>query len=330
MHWLPAILFAQHRVTYTTKDLLKLAYSSLEDAQEQIKYLAAQVDSNVTWRELLELLDYESPSMDVLLNVYRSATQSAKRFVMDRQLTAIPEDSSLTVSWTPEAARSSVPYAACFPPAPFGPNKNGQFWVNPPNYIAPEWVQMAQLQGNCIHQIPIIAVHEGYPGHHLQFATQIDKATHLAKQMCSGLFIEGWASYCEHMMYEQGFYTNPKVKLSYLRNVLSDAARVIVDVCLHTEGMPLNDAADFLIDKACFQPSNAVTEVRRCIQHGTQSMTNLVGKMLILDLRQRMKMQLGHDFDLKSFHDRLLSYGAIPTSLVAKEMLSCPVVTNAQ
>jgi hypothetical protein len=315
------LLYSEHRLTCTTSELLALAYRSLEDAEEEIRDLAFQIDPNVTWKELVEGLDYDCPTMDMLLDTYRFATDSAKHFVIDHQLVTIPESSSLDVSWTPEAARSAIPYAACFPPVPFGQDKRGELWISPPSYTAPDWVQRAQLQGHCIHQIPIIALHEGYPGHYLQIATQIGTTSPLAKQMCSSIFTEGWASYCEYMMGEQGFYISPEVRLSCLRNMLSEAARVIVDVGVHAEGMSLDDAANFLVDRACFQMANAVAEVRRCVQQGAQSITNLAGRMLILDIRHRMKLTLGHDFDLKSFHDKLLSYGAIPPSIIAKDML---------
>ncbi|HEY3298472.1 MAG TPA: DUF885 domain-containing protein [Armatimonadota bacterium] len=318
------LIFAEHRMTYTPSDLVRLAQNALEETEREIKRVAARIDPEVCWKDLIERLKYDHPPKEHLLDAYRSAVESARCFVEERDLVTIPDDESLNVTWTPEIERSTLPYAAYFPPAPFGKSKAAGFWVTPVNENASEAEQLSQLHGHCIHSIPVIALHEGYPGHHLQLIKQMDTGSALAKQMNNSLLLEGWALYCEQMMYEQGFYSDPRVRLFQLKDVLWRAVRVIIDVGLHTAGMTFDEAVDILVDKACFERVNAIAEVKRYTQTPTQPMTYLLGKMLILDLKQRMKMQCGREFNLKTFHDQLLSYGSAPPPLIAHYMLTYP------
>ena len=80
--------------------------------------------------------------------------------------------------------------------------------------------------------------------------------------------------------------------------------------------MTFEQAVDMLVDVAHLERPNAIGEVRRYTQSPTQPMSYLMGKQQILDLRERERARLGARFDLRAFHDRLLSYGTIPVALI--------------
>jgi uncharacterized protein (DUF885 family) len=112
--------------------------------------------------------------------------------------------------------------------------------------------------------------------------------------------------------------TDPRIRLFQLKDQLWRACRVVIDAKLHTGGLTVDQAVDMLVGVAKLERFNAVGEVRRYTQSPTQPMSYLVGKQQILDLRDRERRRLGKDFDLRAFHDRLLSYGSIPVALIAE------------
>ena len=315
-------LFSEHYLTYSPGDLVLLANKVLNDTQMEIREVAKAIDPTMSWQQLVGNLKHDHPPKDKLEAAYRQAMQSARQFVIDHDLVTLAGDERLGVGTTPEFERSVMPYAAYFPPAPFETSKQGCLWVTPIDESAPAEQQMAQLEGHCVHSIPIIALHEGYPGHHLQLTKAMDIPSRIRRQMMNGLLVEGWALYCEELMREKGFYADPRVELFQLKDLLWRACRVIIDVGLHTGQMTFQDAVDMLVHVAAIEEINAVAEVKHYAMDPTQPMTYIIGKLLIHDLRDRMKRKMGSRFDLKAFHDELLSYGSIPPALVAERMIA--------
>jgi len=138
----------------------------------------------------------------------------------------------------------------------------------------------------------------------------------LRRVFSNTVYVEGWALYCEELMYEEGFYTDPKVRLLQLKDVLWRAARVVADVGLHCKGMGFEEAVDLLVKEAAIERVNAVAEVKRYTMSPTQPLSYLVGKLAILKLREKRRAEEGSGFSLKAFHDSLLSAGALPMKLV--------------
>jgi uncharacterized protein (DUF885 family) len=136
----------------------------------------------------------------------------------------------------------------------------------------------------------------------------------------TSLFSEGWALYCEEMMFEQGFY-DLKSRLFQLKDELWRACRVVIDVELHCGRMNFQEAVRMLIDVAGLEEVNAISEVKRYTQSPTQPMSYIMGKLAIMKILDEYKNKSEDNFNLKSFHDQLLSYGTIPVGLVSEEML---------
>ena len=108
--------------------------------------------------------------------------------------------------------------------------------------------------------------------------------------------------------------------LFQLKQLLWRACRVIIDVGLQTGRMGFNDAVSFLVRKAHIERQHAVADVRRYCAHPTQPMSCVIGKVLITELLDDYKAVQGDRFDLRTFHDDLLSHGTIPIELVRMEM----------
>jgi hypothetical protein len=166
-------------------------------------------------------------------------------------------------------------------------------------------------------------VHEGFPGHHLQLSLANHHSSLIRQMQGNTTLIEGWALYCEQAVTEQGLYPDDGfLSLRWLGGVRFRAARVILDVKLHTGQMTYDQAVDFMCDR--FGPDTAYFqgEVRRYCLQPTQPMSYLVGKTQILALRQEYRDRMGDSFSRRDFHDRLLAEGSIPVSLIRRKLLT--------
>jgi uncharacterized protein (DUF885 family) len=147
-------------------------------------------------------------------------------------------------------------------------------------------------------------------------------ATPLRLQFWSPVFGEGWGLYTEELFYETGLLAEPRFRLMQLRNALWRAVRIIVDVGLHAYRMPVDEATRLLSERARLEPRWAESEVRYYTTRPTYPSSYQVGFASLLDLRQEYQRVKGNEFQLKVFHDELMSYSSLPLRMVAEEMLS--------
>jgi uncharacterized protein (DUF885 family) len=314
------LLREQHMIPFDADDLVVLGEKIYHETLREVRYTAARIRPGFNWSRLLRQLKEENAGGPDLLERYAAAVRSARRFVEEHRLVTVPPGEHLEVVPTPAFARPFYPYAGYIPPAPFESGAIGTFWVTPTDPNDPVERQNAVLREHCRFGVPVLALHEGYPGHHVQLsrANQVDRR--LRTLFTSPTMAEGWALYCEELMYEQGFFGDERVRLLQLRDQLWRACRVIVDVGLHTGKMSFNDAVSFLVRKAKLERAIAAAEVRRYCENPTQPMSYVVGKLLIQELRDDYRAARGDAFSLRQFHDDLLSHGTIPIELLRKEM----------
>ncbi len=316
------ILENQHILPYSVDDLIKIGNDAIEATQKEMDELVAEIDNGKDWREVVKELKEEHPAAEELIDYYRSEMERARDFVKEKDLVTIPEGEFLSIMETPVFERTTIPYAAYMPPAPFEDRQEGFFWVTPVNPDMPPEMQNEQLQGHNKWGVVLTALHEAYPGHHLQLLHSNRVDSKVRRVFGTPVFAEGWALYCEDLMYEQGFYSNPRTRLMQLKDKLWRACRVVIDAKLHTEQMSFDEAVDMLVNVANLERTNAIAEVKRYTQSPTQPMSYIMGKMEILKLRDEYKALKGESFDLKEFHNKLLSFGTIPVELVRRRMLS--------
>jgi len=316
------LLREHHLLPHDTEELLEIGQQVREETQGEMKQIAQQIDPQKSWPEIVAELKKEHPTAEELLAFYKGEMERAKNFVLENDLASVPEGEMLSIVETPTFERPTIPYAAYVSPAPFEERQEGFFWVTPVNTKAPPENQEEQLQGHNRYGAVLTALHEAYPGHHLQLLHSNRVKSKVRRKFGTSVFAEGWALYCEELMYEKGFYNSPEVRLLQLKGQLWRACRVVIDVMLHTNRMSFDEAVEMLVDVAKLEMTNAVTEVKRYTQTPTQPMSYIVGKLEIMRLRDDYKKMMGDKFQLKEFHDKLLSYGTIPVSLVRQQMLS--------
>jgi uncharacterized protein (DUF885 family) len=292
----------------------------LAETREQIESLSNELHPGKNWKDVVEALKENHPDASKLRTEYEKHMRKAREFVLAKNLVPVPAGEELRVIDTPSFERSTIPYAAYVRPGPFDEKQEGLFFVTPVDTNASIEVQTDQLKGHSYASMILTALHEGYPGHHLQ-RVHSNRVPTKVRHLCgNSVFAEGWALYCEELMKEAGFYRSREVELFQLKDMLWRAARVVVDLGLHTRTMSFDEAVEFLISEALIERPNAVAEVRRYTYSPSQPSSYAIGKAEVLTLREEEKKRLGPRFSLSKFHEKLLSSGTIPFKLVKEEI----------
>jgi hypothetical protein len=306
--WMNYKLEREHMVPYTCTELERVGREHVAHAHVLLEDEARRHDAKRSWRQLIDEGRRRTPEANWLREAYVAEMDRARRFVQERRIAPLPVGEKLEILDTPVFERALRPFAVYRGPAPFDADPAGVFYITPIDIRRPKDEQAAQLGAHCSPELPIISLHEGYPGHHLQFTHANKAATRLRRIVHSEVFAEGWAFYCEELMWEQGYFTaDPLTRLFQLRDLLFRACRVVLDASLHSGRMSPEQAVDYLVDEAMLTPPAATAEVKRYCMTPTQPMSYLVGK-------------LGARFNLHDFHAALLASGTIPPALVREEL----------
>lgn len=281
--------------------------------------LAKKIDPKAKgFPEVLAKLKGNHPTAEGLIPAYQREVERAKRFLVDKDVVPFPPGDDLSIIETPVFQRSTVTAAYDQPP-PFDKVTKGFFFVTPVDKSLPKAKQEAMLRENDHGDIVDTSVHEAYPGHHLQLSFARLHPSTARKVTDAAIFSEGWALYSEELMAELGYYT-PEERMLQLEWTLVRAARVVIDVGLHTKGMTFDEAVKILTDQVHLERPLAESEVKRYTLNATQPLAYLTGREMIFKLRDRVKARDGASFSLKKFHGEVLSHGTISPGLIEKEM----------
>ena len=314
-------LLYEEMIDTPTPALLREGERQLRETQDEMRAVAEQVAPGRGVRAALELLGRERPTADGLVGEARAELDRIRAFVRAEELLTPPPRENLIVAETPEYARS-LSFASMDVPGAFERTATeGYYYVTPPD---PAWDARRREEHLSYfnrYQLAVISMHEAYPGHYYQLLKARQSPSRVRAALGSGVFVEGWAHYCEQMMLDEGFGgNNPKLRLAQQNAALLRLCRYVAGIRLHTAGMSYEEAVEFFAREGYLARTNAEREARR----GTLDPTNLVytlGKMEILRLRDDWRRQLGDSFRLGEFHDRLLSYGMPPVRILRMAML---------
>lgn len=254
-----------------------------------------------------------------LISTYREVMEAAKHFVIDKQLVSIPEREQLKVVETPIFLHHVIPFAAYLDPAPNDPEQVGHYYVTPPQPDEMGEHNSISLAHTCVH--------EAWPGHHLQFVTaNLNHTSNTLPRLinASATLYEGWALYCEQLMHEQGFLDKPESAFVLLKDRLWRALRIMLDVEMQTRELGIEQAAEKMQTLLGFSYSEAMAELSWYSQAPGVPMGYATGWALINATRERLQTVNG-DFDLRNFHDQLLSAGSIALPFVVRSRFGQPL-----
>jgi uncharacterized protein (DUF885 family) len=170
--------------------------------------------------------------------------------------------------------------------------------------------------------VEAIAYHEGIPGHHLQFsiAQEITDLPPFRRFSQYNAYSEGWALYSETLAHEMGFYSDPYSEYGRLQNLMWRSVRLVVDTGVHAKHWSRQQMIDFFHQHTAMDDQNIETEVDRYIAWPGQALGYKLGEMTILELRAKAKERLGSKFDIRTFHDAVLTGGPLPLDVLTTQV----------
>ncbi len=294
----------------TSEEIYQLGIKYLEEMKKERARIAAQIAPGKTVEEVMKAIEKDAPkNFEGAIEATRKAMEEAKQFIIKNNIVTVHEEDKLIVEETPAFLAPLLPFAAMMMPSRFDKPMIGIYIVTRPKDIANigSHLNYASIKNT--------AVHEAFPGHFLQGATS--NRSSLMHVLADGPeTTEGWAHYCEQMMMERGFVASLESKLVQINDVIWRAVRIIVDVKLSRGEMSFDEAVDMLIKEAGISKEAAVAEVRRYTQTPGYPLSYLLGKHLILQLRENVKSKLGSKYSDRFFHDTVTTNGYLPISLL--------------
>lgn len=206
------------------------------------------------------------------------------------------------VDTVPEAASAALPSAYALPASPGGTSP-GMFYLNGIPARCPAYLH------------PALAVHEAWPGHlmHIGMMAELDHLPAFRRYSASKYTacVEGWALYCEQLGHELGVYTTPHHHYGRLEMEQFRACRLVVDTGIHLHGWTRDQAIAFMEERLTLGHDNIAAEVDRYAGMPGQALAYQIGGLKIRGLRRRAEEALGDDFDLRAWHEAVMTAGGV-------------------
>lgn len=280
---------------------------------------AEQNDRPRVIRAVLDRLANKHADDATIVDEARQVTAEATAFVREHNLITLP-DAPLQVIELPEFQRG-VAIAYCDPPGALEPKAKTFFKVSP---TPSDWT--AQRKASFFREyndymLRDLTVHEAMPGHYVQLAhANLFHAPTLVRAIWySGTFVEGWAVYAERIMADAG-YGGPEVRMQQLKMRARAIINAILDQKIHAGTMTEKEALDLMMNRGFQEEGEAVGKWRRACQSSTQLSTYFVGAVEHDDMRAAAEKKAGASFNLKAYHDSILSLGSPPVKYVRQEL----------
>jgi len=184
------------------------------------------------------------------------------------------------------------------------------------------YVNLYDLKDMSKTELEALAYHEGVPGHHLQRAVQTELTGLPPFRRFGGFtaYTEGWGLYSEELAKDMGFYTDPYSDFGRLGMELWRACRLVVDTGIHDKRWTREQAIKYLKDNTPNPQGDIEKAIERYIVYPGQATAYMIGKLKIMELRERAQTQLGSRFDYKTFHDVVLESGPVPLDILERRV----------
>lgn len=184
------------------------------------------------------------------------------------------------------------------------------------------YVNTSRLDQRPLWEVPALSLHESVPGHHLQIALQQEMDIAPFRRNFTGFtaFTEGWGLYAESLGRDMGLYDTPERRMGELSYQMWRASRLVVDTGIHAMNWDKARAVQFMRDNTALTDANIDAEVNRYISWPGQALGYMIGRLKILELRQRAETALGERFDIRRFHDAVLRNGSVPLDVLESQI----------
>ncbi len=275
-------------------------------------------------RTCLEFAYEDSPTAEEVVKAAYHSLKITTDFVREKDLVTLPDD-PLEIILMPEFRRG-VSVAYCDAPGPLETGGETFYAVSPP---PADWTDeqvesfLREYNHRSLHNL---TVHEAMPGHYVQLLRSNATSSRLRSVLSSGTFIEGWAVYTESMMVDEGFLPDDLLmRLIVLKWNLRGVTNALLDQRIHLDGIDEEAAMQLMVEDAFQEEREAAGKFRRSLLTSVQLSTYFAGFLEVIDIREVTENAWGEEFELKRFHDKLMSFGSPPPAFVKALLLDQPI-----
>ncbi|MFX0061716.1 MAG: DUF885 domain-containing protein [Candidatus Hermodarchaeota archaeon] len=311
-------LILKRRLGLDPKAIETLGLKYLQNTEEQLNKLVKVLPGQTIEEVRENIRKKHAPSFEILLDEYKEIAQKAEDFIIANDILTIPPNFEHKVVYTPPPMRHLMSLAGASPPGKYKDPQTGYFWVCPHD-------DLKMLEEHPYAWQSLLMSHESFPGHNIQAICANTHSSAVRTRLFAGPssnlglmyygqlaeIIEGWALYCEQMMLEKGFEDDPAnpdpEKQFMLYNAIRwRAARMVIDVRLHTGEFSYEKAVEFLGNATGFNETINRAEVLMYSQSPGYFFSYLTGKHLLVHLKEELQISD------KEFHDKILYGGFVP------------------
>jgi uncharacterized protein (DUF885 family) len=277
-------------------------------------------DSLKLIRMMIDTISINHVHRDSFLQAIEQQIPTLVKFISDKNLIYIDPSKPLVVRRTP-AYMEGVAGASISAPGPYDKNGNTYYNVSLLENYSPESAESYLREYNK-YILQILNIHEAIPGHYTQLVYSNNSPSIVKSVLGNGAMVEGWAVYSERMMLENGYGNDePEMWLMYYKWHLRSVCNTILDYSVHTKNISEKDAKDLLVNGAFQQTAEAEGKWNRVKLTQVQLCSYYNGFSEIYQLREDLKIIEGDKFNLKSFHEKFLSFGSAPVKYIRTLMI---------
>ena len=277
-------------------------------------------DELLAVKQMIDHLSLKHVERDQFVDEIRRQMPIIQKFMDDNELLDSDPTRPLIVRLAPEYQRGFAG-ASVNAPGPYDATANTYYNVSPLDDYTEDQAESYLREYN--HWIlQILNIHEAIPGHYTQLMHSNKSPSKIKAIFGNGAMIEGWANYSERMMLEAGYGNNePEMWLMWKKWSLRSVVNTILDYSIHVLGMEKEEALALMLDEAFQEQTEAEGKWRRATLSQVQLTSYFNGYTEIYAFREELKQKMGDAFDLKTFHNKFLSYGSAPVSVIRTLML---------
>ncbi|MFT5574169.1 MAG: hypothetical protein ACI9FR_003106 [Cryomorphaceae bacterium] len=278
------------------------------------------IDELLAVKKMIDHLSLKHVERDKFVDEIRRQMPIIQKFMDDNQLLDSDPTRPLVVRLAPEYQRGFAG-ASVDAPGPYNATASTYYNVSPLDGYTDDQAESYLREYN--HWIlQILNMHEAIPGHYTQLMHANKSPSKIKSIFANGSMIEGWANYSERMMLESGYGDNqPEMWLMWKKWSLRSVANTILDYSIQVLGMEKDEALALMLNDAFQEQTEAEGKWRRATVSQVQLTSYFNGYTEIYAFREELKQKMGEAFDLKTFHNKFLSYGSAPVPMIRALML---------